>query len=261
MIKKKFTHNRAYIFQNADHRICFAIPYKRDFTLIGTTDKDYTGDPINAEITEEENDYLCTQASEYFQQPVTDDDIVWSFAGVRSLYNDGASKAQETTRSYVLEVNGKADEPKLINIFGGKLTTYRRLAESVLRRIKKSIGGGQPKWTAQAPLPGGDFEIKDFEILISDAQEKYSFIPPEHISRMIHNYGTQIHTILKDVKTTDDLGQDFGHGLYETEVRYLIDNEWAVKVNDILWRRTKLGIRFTDKQTATLEQWMKEHIK
>ena len=154
VIKKKFTHNRAYLFQNADNRICFAVPYKRDFTLIGTTDKDYTGDPINAKITEEETDYLCAQASEYFRHLVTRDDIVWSFAGVRSLYNDGASKAQETTRDYVLEVNGEADQPKLINIFGGKLTTYRKLAESVLRRVKKSIGGDRPKWTATTPLSG-----------------------------------------------------------------------------------------------------------
>jgi len=255
VINKKFTHNRAYLFQNADNRICFAIPYKRDFTLVGTTDRDYEGDPTDCTITKEETDYLCAQASEYFREPVTRNDIVWTFAGVRSLYDDGASKAQEATRDYVLDVD---EERNLINVFGGKITTYRKLAESVMKKITSKNSN---KWTATIPLPGGNFKIKDFQSLIQQAQEAYPFIPPEHISRMTYNYGTKIHTILKDVKTTDDLGLHFGHGLYETEAHYLIDNEWAVKVNDILWRRTKLGIRFDETQTETLENWMNKTIK
>ena len=185
VIKKKFTHDRAYIFQNDDNRICFAIPYKLDYTLIGTTDKDYDGDPINCKITDEEIDYLCTQSSQYFRDPVTKDDIVWTFAGVRSLYDDGATKAQEATRDYVLEVNGEPTEPKLINVFGGKITTYRRLAESALRRVKKSIGGDVPKWTANAPLPGGDFPVTGIEKLRQDTKEQYPFLTDAYIKRLL----------------------------------------------------------------------------
>ena len=252
VINKKFDHNRAYIFQNADDRICFAIPYKRDFTLIGTTDRDYDDDPADCIITDQEIDYLCNQASTYFHEAITRNDIVWTFAGVRSLYDDGKSKAQETTRDYVLDAN---EEQNLINVFGGKLTTYRKLAEAVIKHISPSLRARgeaiqnldrrvtntpyDDGWTKDAPLPGGDFPVNGFEKLHKDIKTDYPFLNDTQAKRMGRLYGTLTFDILGDAKTLNDLGRDFGHGLYEREVRYLTENEWAVKVNDILWRRTK----------------------
>ena len=256
VVKKKFTHERAYFFQNADERIFFAIPYEQEYTLIGTTDQDHKGSPSDVVITDAEIDYLCEGASSYFKEPVRRDDIVWSYSAVRPLYDDGASKAQEATRDYVLRVDGDDDEPKVINIFGGKITTYRKLAESMLEKIGEAIGIKGAPWTEKSVLPGGDFDATKFEDFLSDVREKYPFLEQAQSERMARAYGTKIYNILNEAQKPSDLGEDFGEGLTEAEVRYQMEFEWVCDIEDILWRRTKLGIRLSDAQVNKLKQWM-----
>jgi glycerol-3-phosphate dehydrogenase len=259
VIRKKFDHPKAYFFQNSDERIFFAIPYEQDFTLIGTTDQDYEGNPSDAKISPHEIKYLCAGASEYFKEPVTEDDIVWTYSGVRPLYDDGASKAQEATRDYVLRTDGDAGSQKVINIFGGKITTYRRLAESMLERVGDAIGQkGQP-WTKNSTLPGGEFEPYGFQKLLSDFQSVYSFVETAVCERLVRSYGRKAFDVLSAAKSLEDLGEDFGHGLTEAEVRYLVINEWAQTAEDVVWRRSKLGIRFTKQQMIRLSQFMDEN--
>lgn len=258
VIKKKFEHEKAYFFQNSDERIFFAIPYEQDFTLVGTTDQDYEGDPSDVKITPQEIDYLCEGASEYFKEPVTKEDIVWTYSGVRPLYDDGASKAQEATRDYVLRIDGD-DDLKVINIFGGKITTYRRLAESMLEKIQDEIGSKGAPWTKESILPGGEFGVSAFDSLLSKVRSQYSFLEPAQSERLVRSYGSKVFDILQEAKVPQDLGQDFGHGLTESEIRYLIGNEWAQIADDVLWRRSKLGIRFTKQQTADVEAYMSKN--
>ncbi|MGR9173229.1 glycerol-3-phosphate dehydrogenase [Rhizobium sp. KDH_Rht_773_N] len=256
VVKKKFEDPRAYFFQNPDNRIIFAIPYESDFTLIGTTDRDYTADPKDVAISEEETAYLCNAASEYFQEPVRPEDIVWTYSAVRPLFDDGASKAQEATRDYVLKVEGKAGEAPLLNVFGGKLTTYRRLSEHALEKIGEAIGARGRPWTAGSHLPGGDFPVQGYEAEVTKLKGRYPFLADAHARRLVRRYGTKASVILGDARKTDDLGRLFGSDLYEAEVRYLIDNEWAVCADDVLWRRTKAGLHMTKQQMHILEEYI-----
>jgi glycerol-3-phosphate dehydrogenase len=256
VVKKKFEDPRAYFFQNPDNRIIFAIPYENDFTLIGTTDRDYTADPKDVAISEEETAYLCNAASEYFQEPVRPEDIVWTYSAVRPLFDDGASKAQEATRDYVLKVEGKAGEAPLLNVFGGKLTTYRRLSEHALEKIGEAIGARGKPWTAGSHLPGGDFPVQGYEAEVTKLKGRYPFLADAHARRLVRRYGTKAATLLGDARKTDDLGRLFGSDLYEAEVRYLIDNEWAVCADDVLWRRSKKGLYLSGAEAAALDEYM-----
>ncbi len=266
IVPKIYQHDRCYIFQNADDRIIFAIPYHDNFTLIGTTDHEYDGDPSETKITQSEIEYLCNSANEYFNEKIKPDDIVGTFAGVRSLYNDGASKAQEATRDYVLRVD--RPNPKvapMINVFGGKITTYRRLAESMMERIEglleKSNDTNKGKWTKSASLPGGDFAIDDFDTICSNLHNNYPFLSKQESRRYIKLYGTRSKNFLTVAKSYEDLGEFFSNGLYQAEVEYLINTEWAKTAEDILWRRTKLGLLFTTKEQQILEKWLNSYFK
>jgi glycerol-3-phosphate dehydrogenase len=256
VVKRKFEHDRAYIFQKPDGRIFFAIPYERDYTLIGTTDRDYSGDPGKAEITPEEISYLCEGASEYFRQPVDADDIVWTFSGVRPLFDDGASKAQEATREYVIRREGEGEEAPLVNIFGGKITTYRKLAERVMEEVEGAIGRKDRPWTHSAKLPGGDFAVDDFAKVLSEVKTVWPFLIDDEAERLTLAYGTRIQRVLAAATSKAQLGRDFGHGLSEVEVLYLMTNEWARTAEDVLWRRGKLGLRFSKDQADALDEWM-----
>ncbi len=258
VVKKLFDHDRSYFFQNNDGRIFFAIPYEHNFTLIGTTDQDYTGDPGNVQITTPEIDYLCEAANEYFQSPITPDDIVWQYSGVRPLFDDGASKAQEATRDYVLETDGDNNQPLLVNIFGGKITTYRKLSNSVLEKLESKIGKRGPVWSGTEPLPGGNFPITGYNDLVFELAKQHSTLGLEQsfFARLVRLYGTYAKDILAGCKTQEDLGQHFGSGLYEREVIHLIRKEWAISAEDILWRRTKLGLLLTKEQSNLLDQWL-----
>ncbi|WP_292377799.1 glycerol-3-phosphate dehydrogenase, partial [Mesorhizobium sp.] len=257
VIGKKFDDPRAYFFQNKDGRIIFAIPYEEEFTLIGTTDRDFPGDPHEVKISDTEIDYLCAAASEYLAQPVKRSDIVWTYSAVRPLYDDGASKAQEATRDYVLKADGGEGAAPLLNAFGGKITTFRRLAESMLEKIEGFLGKRGKPWTANAPLPGGDFPATGFDEQVSRLKNAYPFLDQRLARRLTRLYGTRAEKLLGLAKSNADLGRNFGADLYEAEVRYLVENEWAITAEDVLWRRTKRGLHFSREQTAALEEFMR----
>lgn len=258
VIRRKFEHDRAYFFQNADGRIFFAIPYEDDFTLIGTTDRDYEGEPGEVRITDSETDYLCAGASEYFREPVRREDIVWAYSGVRPLFDDGSSKAQEATRDYVLEADAGPGKAPLINIFGGKITTYRKLAEATVAQIAGLLGDGRKPWTAGAHLPGGEFPVGSFEAQVKALAADYPFLQPAHARRLCRLYGTRARMILGEATAPADLGRHFGADLYEAEVTYLARHEWATTADDVLWRRTKRGLVLTAEEAAALDEFMRK---
>lgn len=259
VVKKLFDHDKCYIFQNADNRIIFAIPYEDDFTLIGTTDQDYEGDPGAVKISDVETSYLCDAASEYFATPIVPEQVIWAYSAVRPLMDDGASEAQEATREYVLSVQKNAGA-SLISVYGGKLTTYRKLSESVLKTIAEIYETRGDSWTATAPLPGGDFPHTEFEQEVEKLKAKYPFLSPIHARRLVRLYGTIATQMLGDAKSKTDLGQQFGENFYEFEVIHLIENEWAVTAEDILWRRTKMGLRLSTDETKILEEYLSKII-
>ena len=261
IVRRLFRHERAYIFQNADGRIVFAIPYEQDFTLIGTTDVDYQGDPGQPAISPEETRYLCDAANEYFRQAIGPEDVVHSYAGVRPLYDDGAKEAKAATRDYVLELEAPAGQAPLLSVFGGKITTFRRLAEAALARLEPCLPAatrarlGKP-WTARATLPGGDFAVDGRERLADLLQAVVADLPRPLALRLVRAYGTRARDILGEARTLAALGQDFGAGLTESEVRHLMRHEWARRAEDVLWRRTKLGLRLDAAQRQRLEAFM-----
>lgn len=257
VVPKLYNHDRAYIFQNADGRIVFAIPYQDDFTLIGTTDIDYHGDPGEVKISADEINYLCKSVSEYLARPVLAEDVVWTYSGVRPLYDDGASEAKAATRDYVFELDLPGGLP-LLSIYGGKITTYRRLAEEALQKLAPYLKGTKAKegWTAHAALPGGDFDVSAVDALIAELRRDYPFLTLAHANRLAHAYGTRAAKMLGTAKSPADLGQPFGATLTEREVRYLMANEWAVSAEDIVWRRSKLGLRLSKDEVAALDQWL-----
>jgi glycerol-3-phosphate dehydrogenase len=256
VVGRKFDDPRAYFFQNNDGRIIFAIPYEEDFTLIGTTDQDFHGDPHDVHISDGEIDYLCAAASEYFAKPVTRGDIVWTYSAVRPLFDDGASKAQEATRDYVLKAEAPAGQGAIVNAFGGKITTYRRLAESMLEKIEEVLGKRGKSWTATAPLPGGDFPATGFDTQVAKLKAEYPFLDARFARRLTRLYGTRARSMLGLARSLGDLGRDFGGDLYEAEVRYLVEHEWAATAEDILWRRTKRGLKLSPEQAAALQAYL-----
>ncbi|WP_018261766.1 glycerol-3-phosphate dehydrogenase [Methylobacterium sp. WSM2598] len=258
VVRRLFRHDRAYIFQNPDGRIVFAIPYERDFTLIGTTDRDYRGDPAAVAASEEEIAYLCAAASEYFREAIRPQDVVWTYSGVRPLYDDGAGKAQEATRDYVLTLDAGGDRAPLLSVFGGKITTYRRLAEAALEQLRDHLGAARaPAWTARARLPGGDFPATGYAALAAAIRREYPFLDPAHAARLVRAYGTEAREILQGARGPADLGRVFGADLTEREVRYLMRREWAVGAEDVLWRRSKLGLRLSPAEAAALDGFMR----
>ena len=253
--RKLYDHDRCYFFQGTDGRIIFAIPYQDDFTLIGTTDAPHD-DPSRApECTAEERDYLLDFASRYFKRAVTEADVVWSYSGVRPLYDDGAKSATAATRDYVLTVDTSRGAPAL-NVFGGKITTYRRLAESALEKIGEQIAVTGGPWTAGVALPGGDFPVDGAPKLAADLRAAHPFLSEAWARRLVRAYGTEAAEIVKDATCAADLGQNFGATLTEAEIRWLMDREWARTAEDVLWRRSKLGLRLSAEEAAALDEWM-----
>ena len=254
VVPRLFDHDYAYFFQLADGRIFFAIPYERDFTLIGTTDRDHEGSLEHVEASDEEVAYLCEGANHYFAQQIAPADVVWSYAGVRPLIDDGSGKPEAATRGYSFELDGGLDgQPPMLSVFGGKITTFRHLAAeavAMLQPLVPSLVGGD--WTASQPLPGGDFPRDGAKALGADYARAYPFLEPHWIDRLVKAYGTLARRWLRDARSLDDLGEHFGQGLTGAEVDYLIDHEWARSAQDILWRRSKLGLLFGADQTARL---------
>ncbi len=246
VVKRLTDHDRCYVFQNADGRIFFVIPYERNFSLIGTTDRDYTGDPAAVAITADEIAYLCAGTSAYFRVPVTPQSVVWSYSGVRPLYDDGASAAQEATRDYVLALDAPAGSPAALSVFGGKITTYRRLAEAALAKLAPHLPtprAGKPAgWTAHAALPGGDFAIDGFDALVDDLRRRFAFLPEALARRLTRAYGTRVTVLLDGATTLGDLGAVYGAGITAAELRYLVRHEFVQRADDVVWRRGKAGL-------------------
>ncbi len=257
VVRKLYEHDRAYMFQNADGRIVFVIPYQENFTLIGTTDRDYHGDPGMVKASDEEIRYLCESVDEYLTRPVKPQDVVWAYAGVRPLYDDGASEAKAATREYVFELDTPGGVP-LLSIYGGKITTHRRLAEEALEKLAPYLHGTAARegWTGQAPLPGGDMKVSDVAKLSAELTRRYPFLDAAHASRLAHAYGTRAYHWLGETKSADDLGRWFGATLTEAEIKYLMSIEWACTTEDVIWRRSKLGLRLTPSEIAGLDEWM-----
>ena len=260
VVDRLYTHDRCYIFQNADGRICFAIPYEQNFTLIGTTDEDHQGDPGAPHITETEIEYLISATSEYFKKPVMRSQVRWTYSGIRPLYDDGASKAQEATRDYVLKLEGATGEAPMLSVFGGKITTFRRLAESVMEKIAPFFPQAGKPWTAQACLPGGDFAHDEVDKRIAELQRKYSFLKPQSVARIFRAYGTNAEKMFGGARFAKDMGQFFGP-LSEREINYLKAEEWVHEADDILWRRSKLGLHLSADEQGQLRNFMKPAAK
>jgi glycerol-3-phosphate dehydrogenase len=256
VVPRLYEHDRCYIFQNADNRIFFAIPYEQDFTLIGTTDQDYQGDPAEVRASEGEIAYLCAGASAYFRVPVTPEQVVWTYSGVRPLYDDGASAAQEATRDYVLTLDAPGNQPPALSVFGGKITTYRRLALSALEKLGPHLppAKGLPAgWTGGAPLPGGDFPRQGFADLVTRLRATRPWLPVKLATRLARAYGTKAELLLGDAANLADLGIDHGAGLTDAELRYLVAHEYVTRAEDVVWRRSKLGLRLTAAQIAAID--------
>ncbi len=257
VVPKLFGHDRAYMFQNPDNRIIFAIPYQGDFTLLGTTDVDITGHWDRAEISDDEIDYLCNAANAYFEKQTAVEDVVWKFSGIRPLFDDGESSAQEITRDYVLELLEEKDAPPALSVFGGKITTYRVLAQAVLEDLSAWLPNLKPQWTHTAPLPGGDFDPLGLQNLVQTYADNYPFLENPTLLRMVKAYGTRTPDVLTHCQSINDMGQCFGADLYQREVDYLIEKEWATTVEDIIWRRSKLGLFMTKQEIDNLAKYLK----
>jgi glycerol-3-phosphate dehydrogenase len=259
VVPRLFDHGFAYFFQLPDGRIFFAIPYERDFTLIGTTDRDHQHGLDHVVASEEEVAYLCEAANRYFARQIGPADVVWSYAGVRPLIDDGSSKPEAATRGYRLELDGGEGLPPLLSIFGGKITTYRHLAAEAMDRLKPYLPALKgDDWTADAPLPGGDFAMTGLADLTARLASDYPFLDAQTIDRIARAYGTTSWSWLGTARNKAALGEDFGHGLTEAEVRHMITREWARTSEDILWRRSKLGLRLDGRQVERLDRWVKE---
>jgi glycerol-3-phosphate dehydrogenase len=257
VVRKLYDHGRAYMFQNSDGRIVFVIPYQDDFTLIGTTDRDYEGDPAKVKASDEEIEYLCKSVDEYLARPIKPEDVVWAYSGVRPLYDDGASEAKSATREYVFELDTPGGAP-LLSVYGGKITTHRRLAEEALEKLSPYLKGAKAKegWTGKAPLPGGDMDVSAVGELSAQLLRSHPFLEAAHANRLAHAYGTRAGKVLGGAKSADDLGRWFGAGLTEAEVNYLMTFEWACTTEDVIWRRSKLGLRLTPSEVADLDAWI-----
>lgn len=253
--KRLFAHDKCYFFQGEDGRIIFAIPYETDYTLIGTTDADHAEPGVKPVCTDEERDYLIDFANGYFKRDIGVDDIVWTYSGVRPLYNDGSKSATAATRDYVLKVNEQAGVP-MLNVFGGKITTYRKLAEHALDRIVPFFDAPTEGWTAGVPLPGGDFAVDGVDQLIANLSGAYPFLDAFWAKRLIRAYGTDAWDVLGDAATAEDLGQTFGATLTEREILWLMRNEYAMRAEDVVWRRSKLGLRMSAAEINLLDDWM-----
>jgi len=250
VVPRLYEGEHAYILQNADRRIVFAIPYEHRFTLIGTTDVPIDKLDGPPKISPEETEYLCASVNQYFKQNVTPADVVWSYSGVRPLYDDAAKNASAVTRDYVLDIDQPAGQAPVLSVFGGKITTFRVLAEHALQKLVPAMENAPQEWrcewTETVPLPGGDIKNAHFGTLLNEIHAKAPFLGNDLALRLARAYGTRIWSILKDAKSLSDLGENFGGSLTEAEIDYLIENEWAEQADDILWRRSKLGLHMSE---------------
>jgi glycerol-3-phosphate dehydrogenase len=255
VVRRRFEHGYGYLLEAPDRRVVFALPFAEDFTLIGTTDENFVGDLNSPAPDADEITYLCDAVNHYFRDRVTPDELVWSFAGVRSLYDDGHNKPEDVTRDYELVLDERDDEAPLLTIYGGKITTHRKLAEAAMARIG-GFFNARPPWTADSRLPGGEFPPEAFNAEVVEAMRRWPFLTEPHARRLVQAYGRRMERILKDAQDMNDLGRCFAGDLTAAEVRYLVDNEWAQNADDVLWRRSKLGLKITPEERTALDRFI-----
>ena len=254
VVGKLFEHPYPYTFQSGDGRVLFAIPFENDYTLLGTTDVELDGEPGTVKISPEEVDYICSVANEYFDRKLSPRDVVWSYAGIRPLFDDQASRASAVTRDYVLQLD--RDTAPMLSVYGGKITTYRRLAEQAVELLAAPLGFEGAAWTRDAPLPGGDIPGADVGRFASDCARRYPWLPEDMVRHYVRHYGTDIDALLSGCLSVDDLGEDFGAGLHAAEVDHLVEREWARTPEDVLWRRTKKGLGVSPDGARRLEAYL-----
>ncbi len=256
IVPRQYDGDHAFLLQNDDGRVVFVIPYEGRFTLIGTTEMPYEADPAMVAISPDETQYLCRAASRYLARPVAPADVVWSYSGVRPLYDDGRARASEVTRDYVLELDAPAGAPPVLSVFGGKITTYRRLAEHALARLGGFFPTAGPPWTARAKLPGGDLPAVDFASFVSDLTRQYPWLSESHLRAIARRQGGRALRILEGARVAGDLGPHFGAGLYAREVELMRADEWARTSSDILFRRSKAGLHASPAERAALAAYL-----
>lgn len=258
IVPRLYEGDHAYLLQQPDRRIVFAIPYEKNYTLIGTTDELFEGDIMKPSISHAEREYLCMAANRFFRQKITPEEAIWTYSGIRALYDDGQGQEQKVTRDYRLDLDTSHGAP-LLSVFGGKLTTYRTLAKHAVDKI--TGGTRNSGWTAKSPLPGGDMPGADFSAFLERQRKAYAFLPAELLERYARAYGTRMDVMLERIESMKAMGRDFGSGLYEAEILYLIRHEFALTAEDILWRRTKLGLHVEKKTALALEAAMPDYLK
>ena len=255
VVPKLHDHPYTYIFQHTDNRVLFAIPYEKDYTLLGTTDMEIEGDPGAVTIDQEETDYICSAVSEYFNTTIKPESVVWSYAGVRPLYDDASSNASKVTRDYKLDLDVRKNVP-VLSVYGGKITTYRKLADQAVDMLSDHLPVEKSDWTATTPLPGGDMPNADFDAYTDQKIKQFSWLDEKLVRVYTRDYGTRIDKLLAECTKPEDLGQHFGGNLYQREVDYLVNSEWARSSDDILWRRTKKGLTLSGENIKALDQYL-----
>ena len=260
VVPKIFDHPYTYIFQNPDNRILFAVPYEQNYTLLGTTDMEIEGEPGSIEIDNTEIEYICNAVSEYFKKPVKADDVIWSYSGVRPLYDDASANASKVTRDYKLDLDTRKNTP-ILSVYGGKITTYRKLADQAVDMLTGHLDIQKSDWTQSTHLPGGDIPDLDFDAYLDTSGKRHPWLDESLLYDYARNYGTCMETLLKGCQTMDDLGHHFGGLLYEKEVDYLLQYEWAQTAEDILWRRSKKGLQLSQEEATKLQDFLKQREK
>lgn len=257
VVERLFEGDEAYLLQNADRRVVFAIPFEDRFTLIGTTDVPFRGELEAARITPPEIDYLCKTVNHYFTRSIRATDVRWAYTGVRALQDDQASDVSQVTRDYELVLEIAPSGSAALTVIGGKITTYRQLAESALALLHPYVGGPRRSWTADVPLPGGDLPGADLTAYLQQSRQRWPFVPAAVLARWARAYGTRTERILGAARSMAELGEDFGGGLTAAEVDYLRENEWARSAEDVLWRRSKLGLHDVGDGVARLQRFLR----
>jgi glycerol-3-phosphate dehydrogenase len=257
VVPRRFEHDVGYLLQASDQRVVFVLPFAKRYTLIGTTDEKFVGDLSSPAPNPDEIIYLCNTVNQYFRDSISPDELLWSFAGVRALYDDGADRPEDVTRDYTLALDEARGEAPLLTVYGGKITTHRRLAEAALSRIGHYFQM-RPPWTANSSLPGGDFPVDGVDALVAEAIGRWPFLGEAHVRRLVCAYGRRIDRVLDGAQSMHELGERFTGDLTEAEVRYLVENEWARSAEDILWRRSKLGLGATPAECSRLGHFMGE---
>jgi glycerol-3-phosphate dehydrogenase len=259
VVRRLFAHDNGYIFQTEDGRVVFALPFEQDFTLVGTTDRNFTGDPAGVAPAADEIAYLCGVVNDHFRTTISAADVLWSFAGVRALYGDASARPQDAPRDYVLALDDASGLAPLLTVYGGKITTFRMLAEAAIDKLVPVLGA-RARWTATSHLPGGDFAVGQVDALVDKTRASWPFLDAAHTRRLVRSYGTRVGRVLGPARSLGDLGPRFGANLTGAEIRYLMKHEWAQVAEDVLWRRSKLGLHLSRSEQERLGAFMIDEI-